>query len=199
MGGKIDSSLNRGGSPPIFKLHGQNYHLIGSLLPCEGASPKFAHLYIYDTENEIPNRISAARQNNDTTNLHLEIVSDLKAMLDENNVLVKCFRMTKERMMVEGRSNVKLKLIGRRSGDGRRCNLPSASEVAALIVGDFDESLGNRDILVETQTGQLKRINELNPAYLALQYPLLFSYGEDGYREDIPFSESKSSVGGRKK
>ncbi|XP_073022293.1 uncharacterized protein [Primulina eburnea] len=165
----------------------------------QSASPKFAQLYIYDTENEIPNRIYAVRQNNDTSNLHLEIVSDLKAMLDENNVLVKCFRMTKEKMMVEGRSDVKLKLIGRRSGDGRRYNLPSASEVAALIVGDFDESLGNRDILVETQTGQLKRINELNPAYLALQYPILFPYGEDGYREDIPFSESKSSVGGRKK
>ncbi|XP_073041836.1 uncharacterized protein [Primulina eburnea] len=101
--------------------------------------------------------------------------------------------------MVEGRSDVKLKLIDRRSGDGRRYNLPSASEVAALIVGDFDESLGNRDILVETKTRQLKRINELNPAYLALQYPILFPYGEDGYREDIPFSESKSSVGGRKK
>ncbi|XP_073277636.1 uncharacterized protein [Primulina huaijiensis] len=139
------------------------------------------------------------KQNNDTNNMYLEIVSDLKAMLDENNVLVKCFRMTKERMMVEGRSDVKLNLTGRRSGDGRRYNLPSASDVAALIVGDFDESLGNRDILVETQTGQLKRINELNPAYLALQYPILFPYGEDGYREDIPFSESKSSAGGRKK
>ncbi|XP_073045977.1 uncharacterized protein [Primulina eburnea] len=120
-------------------------------------------------------------------------------MLDENNVLVKSFRMTKERMKEERRSDVKLKLIGRRCGDGRRYSLPSASEVAALIVGDFDESLGDRDILVETQTGKLKRINELNPAYLALQYRLIFPYGEDGYREDISFSESKSSSVGRKK
>ncbi|XP_073014531.1 uncharacterized protein [Primulina eburnea] len=48
-------------------------------------------------------------------------------------------------MTEERRSDVKLKLIGRRCGDGRRYNLPSASEVAVLIVGDFDESLDGGD------------------------------------------------------
>lgn len=33
-----------------------------------------------------------------------------------------------------------------------------------------------------------QRINELHAAYLPLQYPLLFPYGEDGYRDDIPHS-----------
>ncbi|CAH9095008.1 unnamed protein product, partial [Cuscuta europaea] len=59
MGGKIECNINKGKSPPIFKLHGQNYHLIGSLLPIEGSRPKFAQLYIYDTENEIENRMSS--------------------------------------------------------------------------------------------------------------------------------------------
>ncbi|KAM7526438.1 hypothetical protein LguiA_016340 [Lonicera macranthoides] len=61
MGGKIDASLNRGGSPPVFRLHRQNYHMIGSLLPPEGAVPKFAQLYIYDTENEVMNMIRSVR------------------------------------------------------------------------------------------------------------------------------------------
>lgn len=61
MGGKIDSSTNNGNSPPVFKLHGQNYHLLGSLMPVEGTTPKFAQLYIYDTENEIANRIKSVR------------------------------------------------------------------------------------------------------------------------------------------
>lgn len=61
MGGKIDHSPNAGNSPPIFKLHGQNYHLIGSLLPADGGCPKFAQLYIYDTENEVSNRINVVR------------------------------------------------------------------------------------------------------------------------------------------
>ena len=39
-------------------LNGQNYHRIGSLLPESGQTPKFAQLYIYDTENEVKNRVS---------------------------------------------------------------------------------------------------------------------------------------------
>ena len=56
MGGKIDSSINRGNAPYIFRLSGQNYHSIGSLLPERGLKPKFSQLYIYDTDNEIANR-----------------------------------------------------------------------------------------------------------------------------------------------
>ena len=33
--------------------------------------------------------------------------------------------------------------------------------------------------------GGVRRISELHPSYLALQYPLLFPYAEDGYRTDI--------------
>lgn len=56
MGGKIDSSINKGKGPYIFRLSGENYHSIGSLLPDDGLKPKFSQLYIYDTENEVSNR-----------------------------------------------------------------------------------------------------------------------------------------------
>lgn len=58
MGGKIENSINDGGGPPQFILSGQNYHRMGSLLPEEGSPPKFAQLYIYDTSNEVDNRVS---------------------------------------------------------------------------------------------------------------------------------------------
>ena len=61
MGGKIDKSINSGSAPPVFRLNGQNHHLIGSLLPVEGALPKFAQLYVHDTSNEVANRIKAVR------------------------------------------------------------------------------------------------------------------------------------------
>ncbi|CAH9085626.1 unnamed protein product, partial [Cuscuta epithymum] len=70
MGGRVEGNVNRGRSPPIFKLHGQNYHLIGSLLPPPGARPKFAQLYIYDTENEVQNRFSSVSDSRDKRKLH---------------------------------------------------------------------------------------------------------------------------------
>lgn len=115
-------------------------------------------------------------------------------MLDEHNSLAKAFRMARDRFSTEQTGNIRLKLIGRRGKDGRTYNLPSASEVAALIVGDIDSSHEDRDVIVETQNGNLKRINELHPSYLGLQYPLLFPYGEDGYRTDIPHRSTTDGV-----
>jgi len=75
-----------------------------------------------------------------------------------------------------------LKLICDRQTDGRLYNLPKVVEVAALIVGN-QQTGENRDIIVEKQSRRLKRIDELHPSYLPLQYPLLFPKGEDGYRK----------------
>jgi hypothetical protein len=56
MGGQIHDHINNGSGPPTFILSGQNFHRIGSLLPEAGTTPKFAQLYIVDTENEVQNR-----------------------------------------------------------------------------------------------------------------------------------------------
>jgi len=46
--------------------------------------------------------------------------------------------------------------LGKRGYDGCRYNLPTASEVAALVVGDYDATDFERDIVVEEQSGLLK-------------------------------------------
>jgi hypothetical protein len=61
LGGKTHKTNNDGKAPPIFVMNGENYHRIGSLLPTTGNQPKFAQLYIYDTDNEIKNRMAAVR------------------------------------------------------------------------------------------------------------------------------------------
>jgi hypothetical protein len=61
MGGTINNTINDGKSPPMFVMNGENYHQIGSLLPLPGRQPKFAQLYIYDTDNEISNRMASVR------------------------------------------------------------------------------------------------------------------------------------------
>jgi hypothetical protein len=43
----------------VFRVNGQIHHRIGSLLPLPDNCPKFAELYIFDTKNEISNRIRA--------------------------------------------------------------------------------------------------------------------------------------------
>ncbi|RZC25470.1 hypothetical protein D0Y65_004248 [Glycine soja] len=112
------------------------------------------------------------------------IVSQLSEMLDEYNVHAKTFRMARDRLQDVQVDNIKLKLIANHEKDGRTYNVPIVPEVAALIVGNFDAN-SKRDIIIETQHGQLQRIHELHSSYLALQYPILFPYGEDGYRPDI--------------
>ena len=49
MGGAVDHSVMDGHGPYSFRISGNNYHRIGSLLPAQGQQPKFAQLYVYDT------------------------------------------------------------------------------------------------------------------------------------------------------
>ncbi|XP_012836449.1 PREDICTED: uncharacterized protein LOC105957075, partial [Erythranthe guttata] len=139
------------------------------------------------------------RSGNGSNNLDTQIVASLKDMIDENNILAQSYRAARDRFSREGLQGVKLKLVKSRSTDGRTYNLPNASEIAALIVGDFDTQEGVRDIVVETQSKKLQRISELHPLYLPFQYPLIFPYGEDGYREDIGLRDSFRGNSGKRK
>lgn len=38
---------------------------------------------------------------------------------------------------------------------------------------------------MQGQTRNLQRIDEFHSSYLSFQYPLIFPYGEDGYRPSI--------------
>ncbi|KAL3629951.1 hypothetical protein CASFOL_026263 [Castilleja foliolosa] len=142
--------------------------------------------------------MNSVRSSDGSSSLDEDIVIGLKSMLDEHNVLVQWFRMAKEKLLQSGNMNVSLRLIRKRGPQDRTYNLPEVSEVAALIVGDFDEALGERDIIIETRSEDLQRINELHPSYLGLQYPLILSYGEDGYRKEYCYS-SNNAVEGRKR
>ncbi|PWA38349.1 hypothetical protein CTI12_AA562730 [Artemisia annua] len=56
-GAEIDDSVNRGRGPYVFKISGQIYHWIGAMCPEQDKRPKFLQLYIYDTHNEVANRL----------------------------------------------------------------------------------------------------------------------------------------------
>ncbi|XP_021851435.2 uncharacterized protein [Spinacia oleracea] len=185
MGGQVDKTINRGRGPYVFRINGQNHHKIGSLLPPDGAHPRFTQLYVYDTHNEVENRINSLT-NNAKSDLDPEIVDGLAKILNQHNELAKVFRMARERFSNVEMQPVRVRLIGTRSKDGRQYNLPSTNELAALIVGNGENEGGQRDVIIEEKGYGLRRMSENHPSFMALQYPLLFPYGEDGYRIDIP-------------
>ncbi len=61
MGGHQDNSMNNGRGPYTYRLGGQNYHLIGSLLPPEGETAKFSQLYMFCGEDETQDRINVVK------------------------------------------------------------------------------------------------------------------------------------------
>jgi len=104
------------------------------LLPPEGNPLRFTQLYIYDTENEVSNRIASLNRDN---NLRLDpnIVEGLLKMFDEHNQRAKVFRMVKDQFKDQDLHPIRLRLIGIREKDGRLYSLPTTTELAALIVG----------------------------------------------------------------
>ena len=82
----------------------------------------------------------------------------------------------------------------------RRFNAPLTDEVAVLIVG---QQFNNSDIVLQKRNDQLQRVAETHRSYDALQYPLLFCRGEDGYnfelrqvdpRTDLPTNKKVSAM-----
>ncbi|XP_062075050.1 uncharacterized protein LOC133779064 [Humulus lupulus] len=128
-----------------------------------------------------------------------EIVHELSQMLDQHNNLVKSFRMARDRFKAQLESTFRLRLLSSRTTDGRQFNMPTSSEVAGLIVGDFSEANFERDVIVEHRTKGIKRITDLHPSFMSMTYPLVHPYGEDGYRLGIPLRDVTESSFKRQK
>jgi hypothetical protein len=114
-------------------------------------------------------------------------------MLDNHNVHAKGFKMARDRLKAGNVKDVKFRLIHNRNIDGRIYNQPTVSEVATLIMGDVDAA-DSRDIIIQERGGKLERVNEFHTSYLGYQYPLIFPYGEDGYKRGILHKEQPDVI-----
>ncbi|XP_062004297.1 uncharacterized protein LOC133721639 isoform X2 [Rosa rugosa] len=189
MGAKIDHKINTGSGPYIFKINGQVHHLMGSVLPFEGESPKYAQLYVYDTRNEIANRINAIDPALVNQNIRSDIVEGLIKMFDEINELAKQFRIMRDKFENRSLPSFKMSILDRRSIDDKQYEKPVNDEIGGLIVGDIGEYNSNKDIIIESNSGSLQRVSKIHPKYMSLQYPILFPYGEDGYTPDLQMEQ----------
>ncbi|GJZ06286.1 ATP-dependent DNA helicase PIF1-like protein [Tanacetum coccineum] len=118
------------------------------------------------------------------------IVGSLIRMLDANSAIAKAFRMARDWCHADTTANVELRMLSERTRS-KQYNSPNVAEVAALITNDFGDEEPTRDIVVCKKDSLPKIIPELHPSYMALQYHLLFPYGEDGYHEKIPYHTNK--------
>ncbi|WZZ54433.1 hypothetical protein YC2023_054540 [Brassica napus] len=125
--------------------------------------------------------------------LKKDIIQPMMNMLNVVNPYVAQFRSAKERFRMNPDQTFHMRIVSRSDKDGRTYNTPTSSEVAALIPGDFNLGMDKRDIVIQHKFGRLTRIDEIHISYLALQYPLLFVYGEDGFRVGIKKGVTEAS------
>ncbi|GJW22559.1 hypothetical protein Tco_0033181 [Tanacetum coccineum] len=107
-------------------------------------------------------------------------------MLDRYSSVAQAFRMAKDWCNTHSSPDFRLRLHSERKTT-RQYNAPTVSEVAAIIINDFRDAHPTRDIVVDRKDTGPQRVSELHPSYMALQYPLLFPYGEDDFHENIPY------------
>jgi F420-dependent methylenetetrahydromethanopterin dehydrogenase len=78
----------------------------------------------------------------------------LLTMMYNINPYVKVFKMARDMMATEGAPmDLKLCLITSPTKDARRYYVPTADEVAALMVGDGSEVVDRRDVVLAQQAG----------------------------------------------
>nr|GEZ26382.1 DNA helicase [Tanacetum cinerariifolium] len=172
-------SFNNGRGPYVFKLSGQLYHWIGSLCPIEGEPPRFLQLYIYDTDNEVDNRMTYfGGQNSD---LHRDIVEGLIDLLDTHNRLVQLFRTAHEKYQDTHVPNFKVRLYNVVSA--REYELPTGDMLGAIVYETGPESHMDYDIVLEEHSRidyVREHQNDIRSEYLSGIYDAINRGDSDG-------------------
>ncbi|XP_068338961.1 uncharacterized protein [Pyrus communis] len=106
------------------------------------------------------------------------VVEKIQYMLNNHNPFVHTLRSLGQRQDLP---NCKL-ILKEQPIDRRQYSLPSASQVAAIIIDGDNATIANgRDIVVETISGRLSHVRDYVGFYDPLQYPLLLPYGTYGW------------------
>ncbi|KAM0832574.1 hypothetical protein ACQ4PT_064805 [Festuca glaucescens] len=84
-------------------------------------------------------------------------------------------------------ADVSIRIVAPGELDGPQFNLPSTDELACLVFGEVTLEAPKRDIIIRCRGSGLQRISSLHPAYMSLQYPLLFPYGERGFQLGVKY------------
>ena len=182
--------------PPIFKMSGQMYHLMGPVLPELGEQPKFSQLYVYDRDHEVGNRMQTQKGQ-----LSQNLMSKLQESLRKSNFYVQQFEHAAD--VMQANPTQELKLCFKSKGNmnvKKKHNLPEVTDVGILAPGDMAE---NRAIVLYCRQSQhpkqnaTTRINQLHEMYDPTAYVLLFPYGDSGYSIPAPLKFDGDTEGNK--
>jgi Helitron helicase-like domain at N-terminus len=180
MGGTVNERLRPLPGIYTFRLQGEMYHQIGTLLPQPGIAPAFAQIYLIGPEQQL-----AQRQSVFAKEFNIDVYAVIYNVLHLYNRMVKTFKSLGEDPRFEARDNfnIVLKLPGP-SRDKRILNLPLHPEVAAIMTSDYEGH--TRDIIIQSRDdGALRRISDIHPLYEPLAYPLIYVLGESGWQPEL--------------
>ena len=169
----VTGGVANDGFMPTFRIQGQIYHKVGSLLPLPGAQPKFLQIYFMgDSDLQLDIRCNLFRD------VQRGILANFQDLLMQHNNLIRTFRTALDRMPSDAHRIV---IRADKTPNGqheRRFNAPTEDEVAIVMI---ESECSRRDIVIQRRDQQLRRIDEMHPSYDALQYPLIFWTGNDTY------------------
>ncbi|CAF1866631.1 unnamed protein product [Brassica napus] len=80
----MDYSVVHAPGPYTIRIQGQTHHRIGSLIPRQGRPPEYLQLYIFDTGNEVRNRLNTMGQ---TSTEVVQFQSDTLQQIRDNHPL----------------------------------------------------------------------------------------------------------------
>ncbi|UYV69439.1 hypothetical protein LAZ67_6003616 [Cordylochernes scorpioides] len=166
--------------PTTFSIQGQVYHRIGSLMPSENQPSRFLQIYFVGNDDD---DIQTDRRYQKIQGVRRNIVQGLQRMLHQHNLLVQQFKTALENLPSDA---YRVVVNADRTPPGqhpRRYNAPTANEVAVVLAGN---QFGSRDIVLHQRDNLLKYVSDTHRFYDALQYPLIFWKGQEGYSFHIP-------------
>uniref|UniRef100_W5LVJ9 ATP-dependent DNA helicase n=1 Tax=Lepisosteus oculatus TaxID=7918 RepID=W5LVJ9_LEPOC len=156
---------------PGLKIQGHMYHRIGLLLPVEEELPKFVQIYFMGDEQE-----STDRRCHLMPSVHT--IQSLQNMLHEHNNFVRSFKSVLQDPELRDHKVI-IRADKTPAGEHKsRFNAPTTNEVAILLL---DQDAGKRDIILHQRDDTHQRILETHHSHDALQYPIIFWKGQDGY------------------
>eukprot|EP00102_Acyrthosiphon_pisum_P016931 XP_008188088.1 PREDICTED: uncharacterized protein LOC100159360 [Acyrthosiphon pisum] len=132
-----------------------------------------------DSKSALANRVDAlCSYNNINSPFARRIVGDLDALLNEHNGLLKLFKSHMHKLQSDNHAIV-INPDKTSAGEHiRRFNAPVVDDVAGIMVGD---RTATREIVIRRRNNNIEFIADTHRSYDALQYPIMFWKGQDGY------------------